>query len=50
MNKGNRDMLWWRIVGFTDLLLHDKLDFEKQDFENANCMKEVQMVVVDPHG
>lgn len=41
MNKIQKDILWWRIVGFTDLLMHDRLDFENQDFETQMCMKEV---------
>lgn len=28
LNKESREMLWWLIVGFTDLMLHQKIDTE----------------------
>jgi len=27
LNKVTNDILWWRIVGFTDQILHQKVDF-----------------------
>lgn len=29
LNKVTSDILWWRIVGFTDQVLHQKIDFEE---------------------
>ena len=29
MNKASKEMLWWRIVGYTDQVLHEKIDFEE---------------------
>lgn len=26
LNKDSKEMLWWRIVGFTDQTLHEKID------------------------
>ena len=39
------DILWWRIVGFTDQILHQKIDFEEQDTETLQCQKEVHLHV-----
>jgi hypothetical protein len=29
MNKASKEMLWWRIVGYTEQVLHEKIDFEE---------------------
>ncbi len=31
-------MLWWRIVGFTDQVLHEKIDHDlmKEEFDECN--------------
>lgn len=29
LNKVTNDVLWWRIVGFTDQILHQKVDLEE---------------------
>jgi len=47
LNKVTNDILWWRIVGFYDQLLHQKIDFEEQDNETLQCQKEVQHFVPD---
>ena len=41
LNKVTNDILWWRLVGFTDQVLHQKIDFEEQDYETLQCQKEV---------
>ena len=41
-NIKTSDILWWRIVGFTDQILHQKIDFEEQDGETMQCQREVQ--------
>ena len=41
----SREILWWRIVGLTDQILHEKIDQEEQDYESMACMKEVQLLV-----
>ena len=45
LNKISREILWWRIVGLTDLILHSKIDMEEQACENNDCKKEVQYLV-----
>lgn len=37
LNKVTNDILWWRIVGFTDQILHQKVDLQEQDFETEQC-------------
>ena len=39
LNKASKEMLWWRIVGLTEQILHEKIDFEEQDFETQQCVK-----------
>ena len=34
LNKITNDILWWRIVGFSDQVLHEKIDNEEKDHEN----------------
>ena len=29
LNKRSREILWWRVVGLTDLILHSKIDMEE---------------------
>ena len=45
LNKVTNDILWWRIVGFTDQILHQKIDFEEEQFETMQCQKEVLLHV-----
>lgn len=33
LNKDSREILWWRIVGMTDNLIHEKLDAEIYNIE-----------------
>jgi len=47
LNKVSREILWWRIIGLTDQVLHQKIDMEDEDGENMSCMKEVQLLVPD---
>lgn len=37
LNKVTNHILWWRIVGFTDQILHQKIDFEEEQFETLQC-------------
>ena len=37
LNKVTNDILWWRIVGFTDQILHQKIDSEEEHNENVAC-------------
>ena len=47
LNKVTSDVLWWRIVGFYEQILHQKIDFEEQDYETLQCQREVQLHVPD---
>jgi cell division control protein 45 len=47
LNKETRDMLWWRVVGVTDRILHAKIDDEERNAEIASCIKEVYRLVPD---
>lgn len=38
-------MLWWRIVGFTDQVLHQKIDMEQQQHEVELCNREVCKII-----
>ena len=38
-------MLWWRIVGLTDQILHEKIDIEEKNYEIVSCNKEVSRLV-----
>ena len=45
LNKVTNHILWWRIVGFTDQILHQKIDFEEEQYETLQCQKEVLLHV-----
>ena len=45
MNKDGKDMLWWRIVGLADLILHEKIDMEEYNIELLSCNNEVSRLV-----
>ena len=45
LNKEGKDMLWWRIVGLTDQILHKKIDIEEKNYEIVSCNKEVSRLV-----
>ena len=47
LNKETRDMLWWRVVGVTDRVMHNKTDDEEKNIETENCNKEVYRLVPD---
>ena len=38
-------MLWWRIVGFTDQVLHEKIDCSLMDSEFNECRNRVDKVI-----
>jgi hypothetical protein len=40
-------MLWWRVVGVTDRVIHNKTDDEEKNIEVENCNKEVYRLVPD---
>ena len=40
-------MLWWRVVGVTDRILHAKIDDEERNAEIEGCNKEVYRLVPD---
>lgn len=33
LNKDSKEMLWWRIIGLSDLILHEKIDMEEYSYE-----------------
>lgn len=45
LNKESRDMLWWRIVGLTDQILHQKCEEEEEQVELDACNREVLRLV-----
>lgn len=47
LNKENKDMLWWWIVGMTDLIIHNKMGVFDQDEDIGKCNDEVQRL--NPH-
>ncbi len=40
-------MLWWRVVGVTDRIMHSKTDDEENNIETEHCNKEVYRFVPD---
>ena len=45
LNKDSKEMLWWRIVGIADLIVHEKIDIEERNFELLSCNNEVSRLV-----
>jgi hypothetical protein len=43
-------MLWWRVVGVTDRIIHSKTDDEEKNLEIESCNKEVFRLVPDQPG
>ena len=41
LNKDSRDMLWYRIIGMTDLIIHCKSGTYDYDDDIAHCNDEV---------
>lgn len=37
LNRVTKEFLWWHIVGFTDQILHAKIDLEEQGKGTMNC-------------
>lgn len=42
LNKENRDMLWYKILGMTDLIVHAKSGTYDYDDDIPKCNDEVQ--------
>jgi hypothetical protein len=38
-------MLWWRIVGVTEQIIHEKVDIEECNYEVTTCNNEVSRLV-----
>lgn len=38
-------MLWWRIVGVTEQIIHEKIDIEECNYEVTTCNNEVSRLV-----
>lgn len=45
LNKDSREMLWWRIVGFTDQVIHEKIDSLLMAAEIDECNERVFKVI-----
>ena len=41
MNKNNKDMLWWWILGLSDLAIHSKIGEIEYNDEIGKCNDEV---------
>jgi len=41
MNKNNKDMLWWWILGLSDLTIHSKIGEIEYNDEIGKCNDEV---------
>ena len=45
LNKDSKEMLWLRIVGVTEQIIHEKIDIEECNYEVSTCNNEVSRLV-----
>ena len=45
LNKDSKEMLWLRIVGVTEQIIHEKIYIEECNYEVSTCNNEVSRLV-----